>query len=410
MKPSEEVRANGAWLDHAAVQSVFDLLLDDGGEAMVAGGAVRNALMGVAINDVDFCTTLLPDEVMARCEAAGHKAIPTGIDHGTVTVVVDETAFEVTTLREDIETDGRHAVVQFGKDWEADAKRRDLTINGLYCDREGHVFDFVDGVWDIKSKTVRFIGDADTRIKEDVLRILRFFRFFAWYGGGRPDADGLKACVANREAIQNLSAERIWSELKRLLSAKDPGRALLWMRTTGVLAEILPETAKWGIDAIPGLIRNESVFNWSPDPMLRLMAMVRPHDETVTGLSKRLLLSNLETTRLQEWARSQAPKPTHNQLELDKQLYRGSAQGIVDRMRLEVGHLQDRDDATGADSMVSLLEHAENWRRPDFPVKGKDLLDMGFAPSPSLGEKLAMLEDKWVESGFSLRKDELLGL
>ena len=198
MKPLESVAITEKWLQAPALQRLFDILTADGGEAMVAGGAVRNALMGQKVADVDVCTTLLPEQVVAQIEAANHKAVPTGIDHGTITAVIDGEPFEVTTLREDIETDGRHAVVRFGKDWEADAKRRDLTINGLYCDRNGQIYDFVDGYQDVIARNVRFIGNAETRIKEDSLRILRFFRFFAWYGDGRPDAEGLKACYCEQ--------------------------------------------------------------------------------------------------------------------------------------------------------------------------------------------------------------------
>ncbi|KAG1702920.1 CCA tRNA nucleotidyltransferase 1, mitochondrial [Nymphon striatum] len=251
------VTAEEKWLQEETLQRLFDILCADGGEARVAGGAVRNALMGMDASDVDLCTTLLPQEVVQRLESAGEKAVPTGIEHGTITAVLDGKGFEVTTLRKDIETNGRHAVVEFGTDWEADANRRDLTINGLYCDRAGRVYDFVDGYGDILNKEVRFIGDAAARIKEDSLRILRFFRFFAWYGGGRPDANGLKACAAGKSLLVGLSAERVWMELKKLLAAPDPGRAVLWMRTTGILGSILPESEKWGTDAIPGLLRME---------------------------------------------------------------------------------------------------------------------------------------------------------
>ncbi|RYE62184.1 MAG: CCA tRNA nucleotidyltransferase, partial [Oxalobacteraceae bacterium] len=178
--------AGEAWFNDAALQRLLALLNADGGEARVAGGAVRNALMGLAVADIDVATTLLPQDVVERAEAAGMKAVPTGIEHGTVTLVIDGTPFEVTTLRRDIETDGRHAKVSFGTDWQADAERRDLTINALYADASGAVVDLVGGLPDIESRTIRFIGDASQRIAEDHLRILRFFRFFAYYGSGRP--------------------------------------------------------------------------------------------------------------------------------------------------------------------------------------------------------------------------------
>ena len=258
MSLPETVQLDIEWLSRPTVLKLFDVLKHGDHETRVSGGAVRNALMNLAATDIDFATTLLPKEVLQLTEAAGFKAVPTGIEHGTVTVLIDGDHYEITTLREDIETDGRHALVKFGKSWEADANRRDLTINALFCDREGNVIDYVGGLSDIRTSTIRFIGNAEARIREDALRILRYYRFFAWYGKGRPDAEGLKATSATKALIDNLSAERIWMELKKLLSADDPSRALLWMRTTGVLSRVLPESDKWGIDAIPGLIRNEA--------------------------------------------------------------------------------------------------------------------------------------------------------
>lgn len=409
MKPLEGVTIDDDWLSAKALQKLFDVLSADGGMAMVAGGAVRNALMGIPASDVDVCTTILPHEVVKRLEAEGYKAVPTGIEHGTVTAVIDDVAYEVTTLREDIETDGRHAVVKFGTDWEADAKRRDLTMNGLFCDRDGLIYDYVDGYQDIQTQNVRFIGDADTRIKEDALRILRFFRFFAWYGSGRPDAAGLKACNANKMLMSGLSVERVWMELKKMLAAPDPSRALLWMRTTGILGGVLPETVKWGIDAIPGLIRNEREYGWEPDYLLRLTAMMRPHEETADGLAKRMLLSNLERERLSSWASSQVPPLDIANEELAKRLYRGSQQGLVDAMRLEVVHLQNRDDEAGAEKMAQMARFSEDWQKPVFPVKGQDLLDAGMNPGKALGGRLSELESLWVESGFEISKETLLG-
>jgi len=249
--------ADQPWFQDPALGRVFALLNADGGEGRVVGGAVRNSLMGLAVADIDIATTLLPETVMERAAAAGIKAVPTGIAHGTVTLVIDGRPFEVTTLRTDVETDGRRAKVAFSMDWQSDAERRDLTINALYANASGEVIDLVGGLADIEKRNIRFIGNAATRIEEDYLRILRFFRFFAWYGSGRPDAEGLKASSAARSKLKTLSAERVWSELRKLLSAEDPGRALLWMRQVAVLSEILPETEKWGIDAIPALVSTE---------------------------------------------------------------------------------------------------------------------------------------------------------
>ena len=231
---------------------------------------------------------LPPAEVIARAEAAGLKTAPTGIAHGTVTVIADGRPFEVTTLRRDVETDGRHAVVQFTTDWKEDASRRDFTMNALYCDVAGEVLDPLGGLADLQAGRVRFIGSAEDRIREDYLRILRFFRFFAWYGEGRPDAEGLKACARLKAGLATLSAERVWAELKRLLQAPDPTRALLWMRTTEVLQKALPES--WGIDAIHRLVAAERAEGWPPDPLLRLEAILPPHRARIDALAERLRL------------------------------------------------------------------------------------------------------------------------
>ncbi len=269
-------RLEADWLNAASLQNLFDILETDTDTVRVVGGAVRNTLMGLPVTEVDLATSILPEEVMGRVESGGGKAVATGIEHGTVTAVVDGDAYEVTTLREDIETDGRRAKVKFGSDWLKDALRRDSTMNALYCDRAGKIIDPVGGYSDILQGNIRFIGDPAERIREDGLRILRFFRFFAHYGNGRPDADGLKAAAAALDMLNHLSVERVWMELKQLLGAKDPARALLWMRTTGVLGRILPETEKWGIDTIPLLVDLESAQQLAPDPILRLMAMIRP--------------------------------------------------------------------------------------------------------------------------------------
>ena len=404
----ENLKLDEDWLQDEKLQTLFDILEREGGEARVAGGAVRNALMGKPASDVDLCTTVLPEQVLSRLKEAGYKGVPTGIEHGTITAVIEGNAFEVTTLRKDIETDGRHAVVEFGTDWQEDANRRDLTINGLYCDRVGNVYDYVNGYPDISEKQVRFIGDAAIRIKEDSLRILRFFRFFAWYGEGRPDAAGLKACAQGKDLISGLSVERVWAELKNTFSAPDPGRAILWMRTTGILGVVLPESQKWGTDAIPGLLRLEVQEGWKPDPLFRLMGMVRPDKKTVEGLSDRLSMSNAEKERLTDWADSIAPSPDTSLSDLERQIYHANKQGMLDAMRLEAVHLLGRDDEARALALLKLAKHCEEWVKPKFPLQGHDLAELGMSSGPEMGKQLKALEAKWVESGFSLSKQTLL--
>ncbi len=270
MSGPASIAGRAGWLSDPDLQKLLSVLGADGEEARIAGGAVRNALLGREVADVDIATTSLPEESVRRAEAAGFRTVPTGLEHGTVTILAGGRPYEVTTLRADVETDGRRAKVRFGRDWKADAERRDFTINALYATADGEVVDLVGGLADLDSGTLRFIGDAEARIREDYLRILRFFRLFAWFGSGRPDAAGLRACARLKDGMARLSAERVWHELKRLLAAPDPTRALLWMRQTGVLSTVLPESDKWGIDAIPGLVAAEREFGWAADPLLRL--------------------------------------------------------------------------------------------------------------------------------------------
>lgn len=401
------------WLGEKHLQRLLAVLGEGGEEARIAGGAVRNALIGKPVADVDIATTTLPPETIRRAETAGFKAVPTGIDHGTITIVAGGRPFEVTTLRADIETDGRHAKVSFGRDWKADAERRDFTINALYADADGAVHDFVGGVADIEQKRLRFIGDPEQRIREDYLRILRFFRFFAWYGEGRPDADGLKACARLKDGLDRLSVERVWAELKRLLGAPDPSRALLWMRQSGVLTRVLPESEKWGIDAIHALVKAEQDLDWPADPMLRLAAMVPPDAARMKLLAERLKFSTREAARLKDWSLTGAVEAKVTEAELAKKLYRGEKQGFLDRLRLALAGARGRaveDDKAlmEAGGFSRLLAFAQKWERPVFPIKGADLSTLGAAPGPKLGELLKTLENDWIESAFTLERGALL--
>ncbi|MGH6923313.1 MAG: CCA tRNA nucleotidyltransferase [Propylenella sp.] len=395
-----------ALLNEPHVRAVFSALDGDAGATRIVGGAVRDALLGRPVADADFATILSPAEVTARSEAAGLKVVPTGIAHGTVTIVADGRPHEVTTLRRDVETDGRRAIVAFTGDWREDAARRDLTINALYCDAAGKVFDPLGGIADLHVGRVRFIGDAEARIREDYLRILRFFRFFAWYGKGRPDPDGLKACAKLKAGIATLSAERVWAELKRLLAAPDPGRALLWMRTTEVLQKALPES--WGIDAIPRTVAAERAEGWAPDPLLRLEAILPPHRARVDSLTARLRLSKEEALRLSDWAGAPDPDPAMSEGNMAQVLYRTGRRAAQDRIRHVLARELEKGHAEAAASLRHLLRFAEAWKRPVFPLSGKDLVAAGLAPGPAVGDRLRELEERWVESGFSLTREELL--
>ncbi|WP_394893590.1 CCA tRNA nucleotidyltransferase [Mesorhizobium sp. AaZ16] len=399
------VIAGANWLARDELQRLLKALSAQGEEARIAGGAVRNALFAEPVADIDIATTNLPDETVRRVEAAGFKAVPTGAEHGTITAIAGGKPYEVTTLRADVETDGRRAKVRFGRDWAEDAQRRDFTINALYAEADGTVVDLVGGLADIESRTLRFIGEPEDRIREDYLRILRFFRFFAWYGAGRPDAEGLKACARLKEGLDQLSAERVWNELKKLLSAPDPSRALLWMRQAGVLTRVLPESEKWGIDAIHPLVKAELELGWAADPLLRLMAIVPPDATRMAGLAERLRLSNAEAERLTNWARTVQPVSSLPEDALARQLYRSDRRGFIDRLRLALSSARSRgaeDDKAliEAGGYSRLLAYAEGWQKPEFPIRGRDLAALGAEAGPRLGEIMRDLEKQWVEEGF----------
>ncbi len=405
--------AGEAWFRDKALRRVLSLLDADGGEGRVVGGAVRNSLMGLPVADIDIATTLLPEAVVERAAAAGIKAVPTGIAHGTVTLVVDGKPFEITTLRRDVETDGRRARVAFSQDWHADAERRDLTINALYASADGKVVDLVGGLADLERRNIRFIGDAAVRIAEDHLRILRFFRFFAYYGSGRPDADGLRACAAAKSKIATLSAERVWSEMKKLLAAPDPGRALLWMRQIGILTEVLPETEKWGIDAIPGLVATENVLGWPPEPLLRLAAIVPPDAARLAKLAQRLRLSKAEGAYLLAWANTHVVKDDISEAAFDRLLYRHDPSGVSVRVKLALVTARtkaesDFEEMARVARLGKLLERVAKWKKPAFPISGADALAAGISAGPRVGELMARLEQEWLDGNFSLNRASLL--
>ena len=401
------------WLREPALQRLLAALSAGGEAARVAGGAVRNALLGEAVSDVDVATTTVPDETERRAAAAGFRTVPTGKAHGTITVIDGGRAYEVTTLRADVETDGRHAKVVFGRDWQRDAERRDFTINALYAQADGTVVDPVGGLADLRSRTLRFIGDADARIREDHLRILRFFRFFAWYGDGRPDADGIRACARHKGELARLSAERIWAELRKLMAAPDPSRALLWMRQTSVLTAVLPESEKWGIDAIHGLVAAERDLGWAVDPLLRIAAIVPPDGERMAALGARLKLSNADADRLVNWAEAGAVAPTTGDAAMRKMIYRGNAEALKDRVSLALAAARARATADDqalieAGGHARLLRLIETWQVPSLPISGGNLLALGVQPGPEVGRLLGRLEDAFVDSDFRLDRDALI--
>lgn len=382
--------ASQAWLTEPALQRLFAALAAAGGEGRVAGGAVRNALLGEKVTEVDVATTLSPEQVTKACAAAGMGVHPTGIDHGTVTVVIDHHPFEVTTLRHDVETDGRRAKVKFTDDWEADAQRRDFTMNALYCDAQGRIFDFVNGRADVAARRVIFVGEPEQRIEEDYLRILRFFRFHARYGHGAPDAAGLQACTRLKAGLDGLSAERIRQEMFKLMAARGAVATLQLMAAEGILAQLLPYTEDWRVlERLP------------PDPLLRLSVLA----QEPLAMPARWRLSNHEARRLEAIVSLLPPSPALRPMEQRIILYQHGAEAWRDLVRIAWA----RSDAAPDDARwQDLLELPDRWPIPSLPVSGKDLLAAGMSPGPEIGVMLKKLEDWWVASDFQPTRDELL--
>jgi poly(A) polymerase len=386
---------DAAWLREGALARLLDVLSRDGEEARVVGGAVRNALLGEPISEFDVATTAVPQEVIRRATAAGFKPVPTGLDHGTITVVIGSRPFEVTTLREDVETFGRHANVRFGRDWRADAQRRDFTMNALSAGADGAVHDHVGGVADLNARRVRFIGDARKRIDEDYLRILRFFRFHAAYGRGLPDPAGLAACIAARAGLGQLSRERVRMELLKLLLAPHATPALATMAESGLLVPVLG-----GVPDLAGfenMAKVEAAAGVQADTVQRLGALGTRIAEDAERLWQRLRLSNAEHERLASmaevwWRISPADEKAARVL-----LYRLGPERFVDRVLLAWA----RSPATAHDpAWRALAKLPEHWTAPVFPLKGQDFIKRGVPPGPALGAALHEAEAAWIAADF----------
>jgi poly(A) polymerase len=375
------------------------MLLDaDGEEARVIGGAVRNTLMGLAVSEIDIATTALPQEVMRRGHAAGFKCVPTGIEHGTVTVIADGVPFEVTTLRQDIETYGRKAKVAFGRDWRADALRRDFTINALSASRDGNIHDYVGGLGDINARRVRFVGEPSVRIAEDYLRILRFFRFHAAYGHGDLDPAGLHACIVARAGIDALSRERVHMELFKLLQAAHAAATLTVMADTGFLVRVLGGVPR--VSVFADMIAIETVIGVPRDPVRGLGALAVDVVEDADRLGQRLRLSNAELTRLQSMGKGWwQVSPSMAEQDVRALLYQLGPAAFLDRATLAWARAPaEASDARWRD----LATLPERWTAPAFPLKAADFLARGLVKGPALGKARAAAEAAWIAAGFPL--------
>jgi len=379
-------------------------LTRDGGEARFVGGAVRNALLGEDVGDVDIATPLVPDEVTRRLEAAGLGVVPTGIAHGTVTAISSRKPFEVTTLRRDVSTDGRRATVAFTADWSEDAARRDFTMNALYADTEGTIFDYNSGLADLKARRVRFVGDPPTRIREDYLRILRLFRFHAWYGKGAMDAAALTAAIEGRSGLKTLSGERVQKELLRLLEAKNPAPAIFTLISSGIMSEILPDNLQ--LARLQALIALDAKNHSTPDGILRLAALLPDDAKAARSLASQLKLSNADKDRLIE-ALDTDPRinASMRPREARSVLYRMGKCCFRDQLMLRWASA-----GRGANDprWRSLFKHVNAWTKPEFPLNGRDAMTAGLEEGPNLGVVLRGLEQEWLDSDFALDRRALL--
>jgi poly(A) polymerase/tRNA nucleotidyltransferase (CCA-adding enzyme) len=357
-----------------------EILWDALPEARVVGGAVRDSLLSRASADVDFAVPLSPEVVMARLKRDGIKCVPTGLAHGTVTAVVGGRGFEITSLRRDEATDGRHAVVAFTDDWREDASRRDFTINAMSVSRDGTLFDYFGGRDDLAAGRVRFVGEAARRITEDFLRILRFFRFYARYGGGAPDAEAVTAITALRDGLRQLSVERVWSEIKLILLAEYPRAALTLMRDTGVLPLILPGAVLERFDAL--VARGAPV-----EPLLRVAALTA---EDAGALAARLKLSGEELAGLLAMQKPNRLRPDLGEADLRRALAGEDYRILIARTWLA------QDETPGWDGLRARIAAMP---RPVFPLQGRDVAAAGFPPGPEIGRILADIQGWWMDGG-----------
>jgi poly(A) polymerase len=380
-----------ALLARPSLSRLLEALNGEGEETRIVGGAVRDALLGEPIGDVDLATTALPEDTMRRGRLAGFKAVPTGIEHGTVTLVADGIACEVTTLREDVETDGRRATVRFGRDFDTDARRRDFTVNALSLDEAGTVHDPCGGLADLAARRIRFIGDAGTRIREDYLRILRFFRFHARYGVGPPDADGVRACIAGRGGLAGLSRERVRAELMKLLVAPGAAAALRVMAEAGLLVPM--------IGRVPHLARFEAVTEGGAEgiyPAFRLAALAVGVREDALHLREELRLSNEEFDRIERIAlalEGLSGRDKHATLaQLRHLAHRIGQDATAAGLVLRAG--RGAEAAGRAQATI-----AELARTPPFLPTGRDVIALGVPAGPRVGQVLAAARRAWIEGG-----------
>jgi poly(A) polymerase len=402
------------WMTARDTRAVIAALEADGAEARFVGGCVRDALMltllgrGRDARDIDIATPEPPQRVVELLAKAGIRAVPTGIEHGTVTAVVDGRPFEITTLRRDVETFGRRAKVAFTDDWQEDAARRDFTMNAMFLSSDGRVYDAFGGLDDLKAGRVRFVGDPRERIEEDVLRLLRYFRFFAHFDRGPPDTAALAACKAMASKVHSLSGERVHAELFKLLEARDPAATLMLMEREGILPHLLPEAGCFARLKALTMIECD-VLDDDPDPLLRLAATLEGGGPVTIDVANRLRLSNRERARLSQLATSAPIVPAIGERGARRMLQRMGAERFRDHVLLNWADAKEVEAKAGDAAVAShaddkawraLLDLASTWRPAVFPVTGEDALRVGVPQGPDLGETLRAVEEWWADQDF----------
>ncbi len=406
-----------AWLTAPATRAVLAALTADGGEVRFVGGCVRDSVLRRPVRDIDIATHDQPEKVMTLLERAGIRAIPTGIDHGTVTAMVPGEAgnahFEITTLRRDVETDGRRAKVSFDADWTTDAARRDFTMNALFCDAEGRIYDPFDGLPDLGAGRVRFVGNAMKRVDEDALRILRFYRFYAHFGNPPANPDAMAACRKQAQKLTTLSGERIAGELARLLEAPDPATILLLMRDERVLQHILPEAEDFGRLRVLTFLDTRGLMRDAikADPLRRLAAVLPKDAALAETVARRLKFSNAQIERLVALAAPPAlPDPDEGEAATLGLLHRLGAERFIDLAMLAwAGRRAMEAHRTGDNEhWVAMIDTALAWEPKRLPVNGADVLALGIAAGPQVGRLLTAVEDWWIAGGFKASRDETL--
>lgn len=405
MKPAGQI-AIQPWMQRSETRAVIDALAAEGAELRFVGGCVRDTLAKRQVKDIDIATPDPPETVMALLQRAGLEAVPTGLAHGTVTAISDGKPFEITTLRVDVETFGRHARVAFTDDWEADAARRDFTINAMALAPDGSLYDPFGGQADLAAGHVRFVGDPAERIREDYLRLLRFFRFHAHYGRGKPDSEGLAAATALSPHLAELSGERLRTELLRLLEAPDPVSVCRVMAARSILASVLPEATN--VDALAALIEVEPAGP-PPDALRRLAVLVLTDRAGANAIAARLKLSRQDWARLLALSAPQDPVTVNMETTgLRRALYREGRDRVYDLLLLDWARRKAAGDALTARALDSALAETAGWQEIRFPLQGRDAQALGLPSGPKIGELLRAVEDWWIAQDFEPDRDACL--